>query len=169
MCIVCRTNGLRKLGTGSRPKRLVTSNGSSSHVPVARPTHCGRGCFPPASETPGPDEIALALSRCCLLADERNEFSEPLATRARALAVHFVAVWSPGEAARAAIWLFPPAVLLASLLLLLELLAAATSSSLDNSFANISLLRHAYATANTLEHTMPGAQRMMFMRLLISE
>jgi hypothetical protein len=83
--------------------------------------------------------------------------------------VHFFAVWSPGEAARAAIWLFPPAVLLASLLLLLELLATATSSSLDNSLANISLFRNAYATANTLEHTMPEAQRMMFMRLLINE
>ena len=83
--------------------------------------------------------------------------------------MRFVAVWSPGEAARAAIWLFPPAVLLASLLLLLELLAIATSSSLDNSFANISLLRHAHGTANTLEHTMPGAQRMMFIGLVINE
>ena len=56
---------------------------------------------------------------------------------------------------------------LASLLLLLELLAAATSSSLGNSFANISIRAH--ATAQALEHTMPGAQRMKFIRLVISE
>ena len=126
---------------------------------------CNRGCFPPAEETPGPDEIALA--RGCLLADERSEFpshgqcehgiwhcsssrpGRPAKARERrfgcSLRPHtlhpyfcFLSFWQPPPLPR---WI------------------TRSQTSAYN----------ARATAKTLEHTMPGAQSLKFMGLVIND